>query len=595
MTTKQAPDPLKHSGDAAPIPMSEIFHVIAEQAVDVVHTALQHRQDASDGSRSAINAAIDRSGIAIPGFRNPSRAQNDILAEPVLRELLHGNDRLASAVLRTWAEALPDLVELVTAHLGSLGTPVVHARKDTFDATWPHSLSFMESGFLAAEHPEFNRRDTALMLCYLSGMFPVEEHVQSDLFDRFLRDLDALPTDAPEWDEALSFLTELTTVVVEGVAERALARQEEFDDAIAGITAEFAGELRYLDIDLSTVSSDIVGVSLVNSALTFAGSLRSALEAYREMRPQASTRKEESERVEQRGACEAGILAIIEGWRETVGAASAGASPDGLDGPAEATPPQTDAAENAGEDLAAENTRLKWANDALREDRSKLQAEKRTVTVENARLVKELNALRHAHDSLRAEKEAQGEENSALRRQLRESRQREEAWRGAPSPTLPLSEGTEHSPPPVESVREAIAVAAARFPDRLVIALNSRSKEDTPFQRPDEVLSALAWLATDYHRIRSDGGGDAADLDKAIKEACPGWSYIPHQSAVTIGKFKDWYFTKVDGRKHELAEHVGRGSSGNPQHTIRIAFAWDDDANKVVVGYVGHHQRSQGS
>ncbi len=254
MTTNEAPHPLEPSGDAAPIPMSEIFHVIADQAVDVVHTALQHRQDASDGARSALNAAIDRSGITIPGFRNPSRAQNDILAEPVLRELLHGNDRLASAVLRTWAEALPGLVELVTAHLGSLGTPVVHARKDTFDATWPHSLSFMESGFLAAEHPEFNRRDTALMLCYLSGMFPVEEHVQSDLFDRFLRELDALPSDAPEWDEALSFLTELTTVVVEGVAERALARQEEFDNAIAGITAEFVGELGYLGIDLGSVS-----------------------------------------------------------------------------------------------------------------------------------------------------------------------------------------------------------------------------------------------------------------------------------------------------------------------------------------------------
>ncbi len=110
-----------------------------------------------------------------------------------------------------------------------------------------------------------------------------------------------------------------------------------------------------------------------------------------------------------------------------------------------------------------------------------------------------------------------------------------------------------------------------------------------------EDLSALAWLATDYHRVRSDGGGDTANLDKAIKEACPGWSYIPHQSAVTIGKFKDWYFTEVDGRKHELAEHVGRGSSGNPQHTIRIAFAWDNDAKKVIVGYVGHHQRSQRS
>ncbi len=80
-----------------------------------------------------------------------------------------------------------------------------------------------------------------------------------------------------------------------------------------------------------------------------------------------------------------------------------------------------------------------------------------------------------------------------------------------------------------------------------------------------------------------------------LKEACPGWSYIPHQSAVTIGMFKDWYYAFVNGNKYELGEHIGRGSSGNPQHTIRIAFAWDDHDKRVVVGYVGHHQRSQGS
>ena len=599
MTTKDAPNPTESLGDTTLIPTSEMFRVIAEQATDIVSIALHHRQAASEGARSALKAAIDRSDIAIPGFRSPSRARADVLTQPVLIEILYGDDRLASAVLRMWAEALSGLAELVTAHLDSSGIPVVRARKETFEATWPYSESFMESGMLTAEHPEFNRRDVALMLCYLSGRFPVEQHFQSDLFKRFLQELEALPSDAPEWDEALGFLTELTTTVAEGVAERSLAQKEEFDAAIAAITVEFADELRYLSMDIVALSSGVVGVSLIRPALAFADSLRSALDAYRELRPQAPTRSEEKERAEQRERCEVQLLAILDEWQQSVDAASAESSVDGeagrgADAVTEEASLQIEATVSAGEEVTTENSRLKWANDALREDRNRLQAEKQAVTVENARLIKELGALRHAHDRLRTEKDAQSEENSTLKRQLRESRQREEAWRGAPPVTRPAGEEPV-GPPPVESVSEAIAAAAARFPDRLVIAFNSRSRQDTPFQRPDEVLTALSWLAADYYRIRSDGGGDAADLDKAIKEVCPGWSYIPHQSAVTIGKFKDWYYTSVNGTKYELAEHLGKGSSGNPQHTIRVAFAWDDDEKKVIVGYIGHHQRSQGS
>lgn len=588
MTTMPDSNPTGHA-DSVHIPMSELFLLIGEQADVVVRTALQHRHAASEGARSALNTAIDRADIAIDGFRKPSRAQPDLLASPVLLELLRGNDRLASTILRTWAESLPDLAKVVTDHLQANGIRIAPAKKDSFDAVWPENLCFIESGVLVGEHPEFNRHDAELMLCYISGRFPVEVPVQSDLFERFLRELNALPSDATEWDEAPNFLTELTSTIGAKLGERQRALLQAFDEAISDVASRFADELRYLEVDLTTISSDAAESRSITPALTFAEDLLSALESYREVHPQAPTKTEETQRVERRDACESRILSIVDSWHETIGSAPEdAATADEEPGAVPATfLTKDDATEHATDETAAENARLKSANDALHEDRATLRAE-------NARLTKELASLEHAHDNLRTEKEAQGEENSLLKRQLRESRLREEAWRGAPV-TADLAE--DEAPPrsSVESVREAIAAAAADFPDQLFIALNSRSKDDTPFRRPDEVFNALSWLATVYHRARTDGNGDTPDFDRMLKEVCPGWSYIPHQSAVTIGKFKDWYYTSINGTKYELAEHVGRGSSGNPQYTIRIAFAWDDHAKRVVVGYVGHHQRSQGS
>ena len=38
--------------------------------------------------------------------------------------------------------------------------------------------------------------------------------------------------------------------------------------------------------------------------------------------------------------------------------------------------------------------------------------------------------------------------------------------------------------------------------------------------------------------------------------------------------------------------HLGKGASFDPKSTIRIGFAWDDERRRVVVGYVGRHQRT---
>lgn len=58
-----------------------------------------------------------------------------------------------------------------------------------------------------------------------------------------------------------------------------------------------------------------------------------------------------------------------------------------------------------------------------------------------------------------------------------------------------------------------------------------------------------------------------------------------------MGQFAEYYEVVVDGRKHKLEEHISTGN-GYARGTIRIAFYWDGDRGKVVVGYIGRHQRT---
>ena len=583
------------------VPMSAIFHVIGSQGIGVVSTALQHRDAASESARTALNAALDNSKIQISGFRKPSRAQPDRLSDHVMLELLDGNDKLASAVLRVWAEARADLAHVVTEHLRGRGVPMLDSRRDRFHEVWPKNLCILEGTTLASEHGGFDRYDVTLMLCYLSGRFPEGDEMESELFGGWLNQLEAIPPNAPEWNEAPAFIAALIEMCTAKSGERDRALREEFDEVIAGIARQFEEELHYLSVDVSQAPAEVAArPDLIKPAHVLAGELRDALEAYREIRPQGATREEEVQRARERTEREEEIYGIVHAWEELLAVADQpegpeAQAPDGPDAPAGITVGEHEALENEKRQLAVENEQLTQANDALQQTQTKLHAEKETLTAENARLSEENSALQHVNDKLRMEKDEERDENSRLKRELRESRQREEAWRGAPAPAQRPADAAEDNQPPIDSVRIAVTRTKSKFPDHLLIALNSRSNEDTPFQRPSEVYDALSWLASDYHRLRSSPSGTDPDFDKTLKEVCPGWSYVPHQSAVTIGMFKDWYYTTSGGAKYELNEHIGKGNSGNPQHTIRIAFAWDADLQKVIVGYVGLHQRNQGS
>ncbi len=189
-----------------------------------------------------------------------------------------------------------------------------------------------------------------------------------------------------------------------------------------------------------------------------------------------------------------------------------------------------------------------------------------------------------------------------LSEEVKDARQREESWReawkqvgaatapespdGTDEPGTPQPEVT-----PLESVMEAVERAQDEFSEQLVFAPNGKSSvSGNPFEEPGELFSALEFLATTYFIARTGEEG-CSDFQAALHDHVD-WSFQANQSQITMGKYENWYTTRWEGRKYWLPNHIGTGSSKDPRYTIRVAFEWDKDRKKVVIGYIGQHQQT---
>ena len=591
------------------VPVNGVFFVIAdsrEWTESVVNAALQSRPKIAKGVRDALNAAIDNEPrISVDGFRKSSLAPVARLVGPICGALARGNDKLGSVVLRVWTDSNDALADAVRAHLQEQDIADEYdPRREAFESIWSMSRCMEERDAILEKNAdaEFDKDDAALMLCLIAGKFPESEtRIHSPLFAEWLDKLSSLPTDAPEWEECTKFLLAAYAITQKTVDNRNKEQRARLSERLEEILAEFTEETQYLDVDVSSWVEDASAkTDILGEAADLAGRLNAAIKAYSAVRPQAPTRGEELERAEKRKEYEADILRLVEEWRDLMNTpdrpALPGLGPDDRDEDEDkggASSEAYAALESEKNDLAAEAARIKQTLDALRQAQEKLRAEKDDLASENARVSQARDTLQISYDKLRTEKETQSDEISDLKQELYESRQREESWRE--TAVAMQAQGEEEELPPINSVRDAIAAAEARFPDQLVFALNSKSNEDTAFQRPIEVYDALAWLATEYHPIRANPTGSDPDLDILLREACSGWAYVPHQSYVTMGMYPEWYKAEHNGSTYELTQHLRKGTSGNPQYSIRMAFAWDSDLKKVIMGYIGPHQRNQAS
>ena len=558
-----------------------------DHALSVIDRALDYRDDASDSVRSRLNSVI-KDGVSIPGFQDASRAHRHQLRDPVLAAIMTGtSQKLAGEVLRCWVESNAPLRSVVSDHLSSkdVSPDGPDLQRGAFRSVWLRHEWTAECEDVAngATNGRFDAEDIGLMLCYVSGRVPTLEatiEMESPLFQKWLDELNELSPDATEWEHVDEFVGSLQGLALEKIAERVTVQIKAITDSIDEVRDEFDDELRYLELDISSWSADdAVRAGQTEAALSHFTDLKTALSEYRAVRPQAPSRSEELLRAPEREKYEDSIIDIVGAWDDLMSVpdeladdlipqpfSDAAQSVDPVDAGAGADPersltgPELDLLRQGIEVLSSENRDLKQEGQHLREDKDKL-----------------------------------GEQISLLRRELSQSREMQEHWRrgyvlASAGQARPESEQPVH----LSNVDDALELAEKSFPDRIRLALNSKSNSNTPFQKPHEVFDALAWLATEYHRLRTNPG-DAPNFDKLIKEACPGWSYKPKQTEVTKDQFTEWYTTTLDGKSYGLDAHIGKGTSFDPHQTIRIAFDWDDELNQVIVGFVGRHQKNRNS
>ncbi len=541
-----------------------IFRFVSDSCCTaVVKRVLSRRDTVAEDVQKRLAARLRK--LHVDGFKHADRAPPHKLLNPVVEEIGLGDDRLARAVLEAWMETRPELREATAAYLESAGIPVPKFAGVWFDAHWTTGEWLGERDAMTAKCDPEDADEAALMLCLVSRRFPAPPRLESPIFAAWCDLLWELPPDAPEWEEASAFEKWVHEIRESKRSELFVWQTFEIDATVDVLADRFDDEMGYLEIDPTPWPLVVEErPALAEQAIVLLRALRTSLKEYQPVHPQAVSRSEEIARVEERREIEAEILGIMEAWREVV------SRPDPPE-PAEAEMVDLEAAQGA--DGPAGGDGAEPIADYERLERERLSREKA------------IDHLEEANRELAAAQAKLMQDIGSLKDELSWRRKREMHWRAAYVHEKQSRE-PEDEPVLLESVVDAMALAQERFPNTLLLKLNSKSSKDTPFESAREVYAALEWLATEYHRnVPPD----------SITKACPGWFYKPNQSEATIGRFPEWYQTQVNGMTWKLSKHIGRGVSHDPRHTIRIAFEWDEPNDRVIVGFLGLHQRTLNS
>ena len=139
---------------------------------------------------------------------------------------------------------------------------------------------------------------------------------------------------------------------------------------------------------------------------------------------------------------------------------------------------------------------------------------------------------------------------------------------------------------------EVVRQAEQDFPN-LVFALNNASwVKDNPFVRPNDLYAALATLDRHAARLREGGAAENA-LGKGDLALPSRWRSKGSYSEVEAGRFRNEYRCMHAGIEYELLDHIGVGNVHDPRYTLRVAYAWSASEGRLVIGYIGLHQRNR--
>ncbi len=554
---------------------TEIFQSLGEEhQKNVVRWALANRARVSEEARVALNNALI-GNVSVRGFResNVPDAPAIMLIQPVRNAALVV-DAIAQSVLTVWRESRMELRGIVEA-------AVSNAPGEDLSAA------------LASAHPQYSSDDVGLMIALMMGersTVDVGEEAQQDeetqeeepadpttdaqrIFDDFFAELRSLPASYPEWDGPLSRL-------MDEIAELKANKTREMEEAnspgsrIVEVVDTHAELLSFFEWNVDEKLQNATGPwDDAESVSTAIETLAEMLERYEMVRERGATYSEEARRAVERAELQEKIVEALASLEE------AAVMPTPKPVIEEIVPVEDTSAEDDSETETAEiadvtndveRQYLRELVEALQRENAGLKAAQDAAHQQITELNTAAEAAQKGYQALKQEHtDLQDEAEVAVRRYADEQE-------------------TLAAPPDFGDVASVLDFVENRWPNELRLALNNNSDHKLYFDQPNQVYSALEWLATTYHNSRT-GEKPVANLDVSLFTTC-GWRYRPFQLETAPGKYRSDYQTTDEEKKYSLDEHIGRGTGRTPGQ-IRVAFAWDEERQMVVVGYIGRHQR----
>ena len=633
-------------GTPGPIALNCVFlHTTPEFREEVVRRALTSRDTVSTTARDALSRAVSKS-VDVSGFRNAGLAPPARLLTPVT-DRVQGNAELAAAVLRVWAESQKELRELIASHLETCGIAIQGLDFPGNTIRFPVDDRPLMNAFISFNdiNPEAADEEVTLLIELLTGTmigFSDPEVAPENPVGRTLEDildvLTALSPTAPEWEELIpDFLASVNELL--GSKRKELHAAASLDNLFAEIGERYGELLQFFQLQFFQqffqwnsrrwfAGNLLAGVGL-QEAHGLAVELNDLLSQYAPIHERAAVASEEMTRIAPRMDLMPRIQDVgsaLDGMMEP------GESPDDdpddedmgrpahLPGPDSTPAPEAPASEDPGaSETVLSETGLSeepanpgnagtvgWHAEGSSEGSSENSGE---GSANNSGEksgegflevppfhIEDYLLMRLENQDLELENDELEKEVQSLKEQLFESRSRGEGLRLAlasqdnEAAAVVAGEEDDH----IDDVNAAVELAKARFVGQLLFQFNSESTiTDNSFKWPERVWQALEWLATDYYESRV-GLATNPDLDGSCRLASGMW-YKTSQHDNTMAAYRNSYTTRVDGRLIWLREHIGKGTGFDPRRTIRIGFDWDRPLQKVIIGYLGQHQRTAAS
>ena len=602
-----------------------------DYAALVVKQVLDAREQVPAEVKRALDASIRSSGVRVPGTQFQHKDVEDApthhLQSPVLRKM-HSSDELTEAVLRAWVAIQGDLYESVVQHLQWNDEPTYGPdRKEmSFRGFWDARDWQTNFNQFLADRTGFDRNDVGLMLWYVSGKLPppiseVEDPLERVDFERWKELLTALRPDAPQWEQALEFAAAIGDIVIEKEQQRARDAVNQLRTKVEDIWIEYSDELVYLEKNIGQWGATRnIRPEVALDTLARVINLESLLDQYRPIRDQAQSRSVESSRAGRRAELEAEIISTVTelepvfdpnanptpsqpGFAIDIGSLDCEAADD-QEEPGDMPPVLADigdmeaadecddlspldlvAVEPEPEIFSGAADLLQPVPEPLPDVSESLAPPPETLGLEtpqvqspdvNVTILAGLQSLRQDLEQLKEQLSTTGgNADAAQETVISEDGLTLEAAVDAPG----------------NGLAAAVAQAVERYSRQLIFRLNPESLVDgNPFEDPQSVSDALEWLATAYYVARH-GDLNPAQLNDSLYRACR-WKYSSSQHDRTFFQSEGQYRMLVNGRAYFLNETIGKGVGDDPVNTIRIAFYWDRQRERVVIGYIGQHRQS---